>query len=434
MSKTGASDEPSDGVRTARGLRDYAVVTGSYWAFTLTDGALRMLVLLYLHERGHAPMAIASMFLFYELFGVVTSLLGGWIGARFGLKSTLFSGLLLQIVACVMLAVDPARLTVVWVMVAQAFSGIAKDLTKMSSKSYIKLVVPAGDVQGLLKWVAILTGSKNTLKGVGFFLGGVLLAAVGLRGAVLGMAVGLAVALCLAVALLPKAPGKSRAKVRLKDLVSRDARINWLSAARLALFGSRDVWFVLALPIYLSVERGWSHAGVGGFLALWIVGYGLVQASAPAFVGEARAEGGARRPPGAARLLRWSLALLVPMIAIVAGLQLGAPPTPVLVAGLVVFGAIFAANSAIHSYLIVAYAARDEVALRVGFYYMANAAGRLVGTILSGVVFQLAGQGQAGLVACLGTSIALVALASAACVPLRRAEAARALAESGPGG
>ena len=393
-------------------VRDYAVVTASYWAFTLTDGALRMLVLLHLHERGFSPATIASMFLFYEFFGVVTNFVGGWLGARFGLKATLFAGLLLQIVACSMLTLEPARLAVAWLMGAQALSGIAKDLTKMSSKSYIKLVVPDGDRRGLLKWVAILTGSKNTLKGVGFFLGGVLLGGVGLRDACFGMAGALSIVLLAATLLLPAAPGKSATRVRARDLVSRDARINWLSAARLFLFGSRDVWFVLAVPLFLRSEAGWSHTGVGGFLALWIIGYGIVQAFAPTFV----------RRPDASGLSRWTAALVLPLLAILLGLELASAPTEILVVGLAAFGVVFAATSAVHSYLIVSYAARDEVALRVGFYYMANAAGRLVGTLLSGLVFQLAGEGRGGLIACLATSIGLVVAASAACQPLRRAE------------
>ncbi|MHC4848272.1 MAG: MFS transporter, partial [Planctomycetota bacterium] len=234
-------------------VRDYAVVTASYWGFTLTDGALRMLVLLYLNERGYSPLQIASLFLFYEFFGIVTNLVGGWLGARFGLKSTLFAGLVLQITACSMLTVGAALLTVPYVMVAQAISGVAKDLTKMSSKSYVKLVVPD---HGLMKWVAILTGSKNTLKGVGFFLGGALLTVAGFQGACRGMAIGLAVVLIFALFMLPRTA--SRSKVPFRSVLSKDPRINWLSAARFFLFGARDVWFVLALPLYFAQTLGWS--------------------------------------------------------------------------------------------------------------------------------------------------------------------------------
>jgi MFS transporter, APGE family, 1-arseno-3-phosphoglycerate exporter len=396
--------------------RDYGVITATYWAFTLTDGALRMLVLLHLHERGFAPLALAGLFLLYELFGVLTNLFGGWIGARFGLKSTLVSGLALQVVALGMLCVPEAWLTVAWVMVAQALSGIAKDLTKMSSKSYIKLVVPPGDSAGLLRWVALLTGSKNTLKGLGFFLGGVLLAGAGFRGACLGMGGLIVVALVGSALALPRAPGKAKARVGLRHLVPRDARLKCLSAARFFLFAARDVWFVIALPVYLAADLGWSHAGVGTFLALWIIGYGLVQAAAPAMVCA-----GGRPTPDGRHLGRWTLALALPLVGLLACLQLGAPPTPTLVVGLAIFGVLFAGNSAMHSFLVVHYAAEDRLALSVGFYYMANAAGRLVGTLLSGLVFG-ALLGRVGLEACLAVSTLFVLLSAALCVPLARAE------------
>ena len=403
-----------------RNVRDYAIITLTYWVFTLTDGALRMLVLLYLNQLGYSPLAIASLFLFYEFFGVVTNFVGGWLGARFGLKSTLFGGLSLQLLALTMLWINPDWISVPYVMVAQGLSGIAKDLTKMSSKSYIKLVVPEHDQRGLMRWVAILTGSKNTLKGAGFFLGGALLATVGFRWGCLVMAVAIAGALLTSYVLLPRAAGKAKSKLSFKHLISKNERVNWLSAARLFLFGSRDVWFVLALPIFLAANLGWNFYEVGGFLALWIIGYGFVQASAPTYVGGARAS--RKDPPDARRLQLWTAALVVPMVAIIAALEAGAPSDVTLIVGLAAFGIVFASNSAIHSYLIVAYAEGDKISLRVGFYYMANAAGRLVGTLLSGAVFQAAGQGQAGLVACILVSIGFVIASALLCFPLRGAE------------
>lgn len=405
-----------------RNVRDYAVVTGAYWAFTVTDGALRMLILLYLNGQGYSPLEIASLFLFYEFFGVVTNLVGGWLGARVGLTSTLFMGLALQVGACSMLTVDAAWLTVPYVMVAQALSGVAKDLTKMSSKSYIKLVVPHDDLGGLMKWVALLTGSKNTLKGVGFFIGAALLARVGFQGACGGMAGALVLALLASVLMLPRGAGRAPGKVRFRAVFSKDPRINWLSAARFFLFGSRDVWFVLAVPLFLSVDLRWSFYEVGGFLALWVIGYGIVQASAPRYVG-ARGDGARRSPPTATGLGWWTIALVLPLGAIVAALHLGLSPAATLMVGLGVFGVVFATNSAVHSYLVVAYAEGDKVSLAVGFYYMANAAGRLVGTVLSGAVFQMAGMGRTGLVACIATSIAMVVLSRVMCTPLRAAEA-----------
>lgn len=404
-----------------RNLRDYAVITGTYWVFTLTDGALRMLVLLYLHQLGRSPFEIASLFLFYEFFGIITNLLGGWIGARYGLKSTLFSGVSLQVLACTLLAARADNLTIPLLMIAQAMSGTAKDLTKMSSKSYVKLVVPEGDLHGLMRWVAILTGSKNTLKGIGFFLGGLLLTTAGFRGACVGMAIVLVLSLVAAAVQLPKAAGKAGQEVRLADLVSRDPKVNWLSASRLFLFGSRDIWFVLALPIFLSNTLGWTHARVGGFLALWIIGYGIVQALAPAYVGGRRSVPG-RPAPGAKRLAVWTAALVLPLGGIFAGLSMGAPPLATLIVGLVAFAVIFATDSAIHSYLIVAYADSDKVSLGVGFYYMANAAGRLVGTVLSGALFQAAGHGTNGLLLCVAGSIVFVVVSTGLCVPLRNVE------------
>lgn len=402
-----------------RNLRDYSVITASYWVFTLTDGAMRTLVLFYLHRLGFAPLEVASLFLFYELFGVITNFVGGWLGARFGLKSTLFSGLALQIVACATLAVMADALTVPLVMVAQAMSGIAKDLTKMSSKSYIKLVVPESDSSGLMKWVAVLTGSKNALKGIGFLLGGVLLQTVGFRGANVGMAIGLLVAVVSSIVLLPRAAGKAKARLELSHLFARDPRINWLSAARLFLFGSRDVWFVLALPIFLSVDLGWSSTEASGFLAVWTIGYGFVQAAAPAYVG---GKGNRRSAPAARRVMAWTALLLAPLAGIAAAVHYGLAPEASLVVGLAVFGIVFATDSAMHSYLIVHYADGDKVALNVGFYYMANAAGRLLGTVCSGAVFQWAGMGNRGLVACLLASIGFVLASSLLCLPLHAAE------------
>jgi len=404
-----------------RSLREYAVVTGAYWVFTVTDGALRMLVLLYLHGVGYTPIQIASMFLFYEFFGVVTNLVGGWLGARIGLTSTLFAGLALQIVAVGAMTAPEAWLTVPFVMAAQGLSGIAKDLTKMSSKSYVKLVVKQGDTETLMKWVSVLTGSKNTLKGVGFFVGAALLALVGFRAACGGMVAALVLALVLSLVLLPWGAGRSKGKPKFSSMLSQDPRINWLSAARFFLFGSRDVWFVLALPIFLGATLGWSTYQVGAFLAAWVIGYGFVQTAAPRFAG-ARDEQGARAAPDAGRLAGWTGLLLLPLGALVAALLLDAPPGPSLIIGLAIFGVVFAANSAVHSYLVVHYAEEGRVSLAVGFYYMANAAGRLMGTVLSGAVFQWWGEGKSGLVACLLTSIALVAASRVLCAPLKRSE------------
>jgi predicted MFS family arabinose efflux permease len=390
------------------GLRNYALVTGAYWAFTLTDGALRMLVLLHFHALGYGPVELAFLFLFYEFFGVVTNLFGGYLAARMGLRVTLLSGLALQIVALGMLSLVGAGwsrvVSVSYVMSAQALSGIAKDLTKMSAKSAIKVVVPAGEGSALFKWVAILTGSKNALKGVGFFLGGVLLAALGFKGSLWAMAVALLLILLGSTASLPKELGKAKSKNKLAQLFSKTPAINRLSAARFFLFGARDIWFVVGVPIFLSVSLGWSFTGVGSFLALWVIGYGAVQSAAPALI--RRFTGGRAPGAGAAQALAFLLAgamALVPLL-----LLAGAPPAAAILGGLGLFGVVFALNSSVHSYLVLAYSDGDKVALNVGFYYMANAGGRLVGTLLSGILYQ-----AAGLAGCLWASVAFAAVTGA---------------------
>jgi len=384
-------------------IRQYLVVTGNYWAFTLTDGALRMLVVLHFHGLGYSPLEIALLFLFYEVFGVITNLLGGWLGAHLGLNRTMSIGLALQVIALAMLLVPAALLTVPWVMAAQALSGIAKDLNKMSAKSSIKLLVPAGEQGLLFKWVAILTGSKNALKGAGFFLGGVLLTGLGFAGAVAAMAVALALVWLASLVLLKRDLGKAKNKPRIRDIFSKSRAINILSAARMLLFGARDVWFVVALPVFLAQTLGWNHSQTGGFLALWIIGYGIVQAAAPRLTGSA---GGSAPDGRSATAWAAGLAIVPGVLALVLGVEIN--PAPVVIVGLLLFGAVFAINSSLHSYLIVSYAGRDGVSLDVGFYYMANALGRLAGTVLSGWVFQLAGQGVAGLAACLWISAGLL--------------------------
>ncbi|MDB5984387.1 MAG: major facilitator transporter, partial [Pseudomonas sp.] len=271
-------------------VRQYLLVTGNYWAFTLTDGALRMLVVLHFNALGYSPLQIAFLFLFYEIFGVVTNLVGGYLGAWLGLNRTMNVGLALQVVALLMLAVPAVWLTIPWVMGAQALSGIAKDLNKMSAKSSIKLLVPDSQQGTLYKWVAILTGSKNALKGVGFFMGGALLALLGFKSAVVAMAAMLGVIWLCSLALLKKDLGKAKAKPKFREILSKSRAINILSAARMFLFGARDVWFVVALPVYLSTVFGWDFWQVGGFLAAWVIGYGIVQSVAPSITGKKRGE------------------------------------------------------------------------------------------------------------------------------------------------
>ena len=386
-------------------LRNYVLVTAAYWADTLADGASRILVLFFFYNLGYTPFQLATIFVFYELFGIITNLVGGWLAARFGLKFTLFSGLGVQIVALSMLALAPeAWLVVPYVMASQALSGIAKDLTKMSSKSAVKLVVADGDEGALFRWVSILTGSKNALKGVGFFLGGLLLTVVGFQTAMLILAAIVLTALIATSTMMHGGLGTVDAKAKFRQMFSQNRAINVLAAARIFLFASRDVWFVVGLPVFLRTVLGWSFWEVGGFLAIWVIGYGAVQASAPKFVRRRAVEGHGEPDGRTAAVIAFALALFPAAIAI--ALSAGVDQTFAIVVGLAAFGVIFAFNSAVHSYLILSYSHGDKVAMNVGFYYMANAAGRLIGTLLSGLLYQ-----WQGLTACLWASVAFVLLA-----------------------
>ena len=398
------------------GLTAYMAVTAAYWAFMLTDGALRMLVLLHFHTLGFSPVQLAYLFVLYEVAGIVTNLSAGWIAARFGLASTLRAGLALQVLALLALArLDPAwavGASVAYVMAVQGASGVAKDLSKMSAKSAVKGLAPAAR-GGLFRWVAMLTGSKNAVKGLGFLVGAGLLATVGFVPAVLGMAALLALIL-LAVAIgMPSGLPRGRRGAAFREVFSVSPNVNWLSAARVFLFGARDVWFVVGVPIYFyAVLSDGTEAGdraafflIGSFMAIWTILYGAVQAGAPRLL---RA---ASRPEaemvGEAR--RWAARLLaVPALLAALVWAVGDPApwlTAALVGGLLVFGALFAVNSSLHSYLILQFSRAERVTMDVGFYYMANAGGRLLGTLLSGLTYQIG-----GLPLCLATAAAMVAL------------------------
>ncbi len=367
--------------------RNYLVVTGGYWAFTITDGAIRMLVVLYFHLLGYSPFEVAMLFLFYEFFGIVTNLVGGWLGARIGLNLTMNIGMAMQVAALMMLTAPDDWLSVAYVMAAQALSGIAKDLNKMSAKASVKLIAGDSGESRLFKWVAVLTGSKNALKGGGFFVGAALLEWIGFRGALLVLAGSLFVALIMTAVMLPSGVGKMKSRPKFTQVFSKTPAINWLSAARFFLFGSRDVWFVVALPVFLVEAAGWSVTAVGSFMAAWVIGYGIVQASAPKLVGRSHHGQG----PGGDTARLWAFVLALFPAGIVVAMRQGWPVETVLVAGLVLFGVVFAINSAVHSYLILVYSDNDKVSMNVGFYYMANAGGRLAGTVLSGLVYQTHG-------------------------------------------
>ena len=405
----------TDSSARPKGLSAYIAVTAAYWAFMLSDGALRMLVLLHFHTLGFSPVQLAYLFVLYEIAGIVTNLCAGWIAARFGLTSTLYAGLGLQVLALLALAqLDPSwavGTSVVFVMLVQGASGVAKDLAKMSSKSAIKLLAPSED-GGLFRWVALLTGSKNMVKGAGFLLGAALLAMFGFVGAVLGMAAILSMILLAVLIAMPEGLPKGRKGTKFSEVFSKSANVNWLSAARVFLFGARDVWFVVGIPIYFYavLSDGTTEGNratffmIGTFMAIWVILYGLVQANAPRILrAKDRSEASLIN---AARTWGWGLTA-VTVILTLAAITAGEPQTWLtltLVFGLLVFGAIFAVNSSLHSYLILSFTKAERVTMDVGFYYMANAAGRLFGTLLSGLTYQ-----AGGLALMLGTAAAMVA-------------------------
>ena len=390
------------------GTRNYAIVTAAYWGFTLTDGALRMLVLLHFFQLGYSPFTLSFLFLLYEAAGIAANFIGGWLATRFGITRMLTVGLSTQIVGFLVLsALSPswaAGLSVAWVVLAQGICGIAKDLTKTASKSAIKIAegeARSVDTESrLFRWVAWFTGSKNAMKGLGFFLGGVLLEFLGFRMSLWVMAAALALILAGVVLSLPAMMGKSKASNSARELLGKSRGVNLLAAARVMLFGARDVWFVVGVPVFLY-STGWTFSMVGGFMALWTIFYGLVQAAAPALV--------ARSPDGLSKEVRaaqfWSAALALIPAAIIVALQggFGLAPNLVLVFGLAVFGMVFAVNSSVHSYLILAYAGSEKAAEDVGFYYAANALGRFGGTLFSGLLYQ-----WGGITACLAGSAAML--------------------------
>ncbi|WP_372884646.1 organoarsenical effux MFS transporter ArsJ [Shimia sp.] len=402
------------------GLAAYITVTAAYWAFMLTDGALRMLVLLHFHTLGFSAVQLAYLFLLYEVMGVVTNLSAGWLAARFGLTSTLYAGLGLQIAALLALAqLDPGwglAASVLYVMAVQGLSGVAKDLAKMSAKSAVKLLAPSGDGT-LFKWVAVLTGSKNAVKGCGFLLGAVLLAVWGFLTSVLAMAAVLALILLAVMLFMPGGLPQGKKSAKFAHVFSKDPDINRLSLARLFLFGARDVWFVVGIPVYFyAVLSDGSEEGnraaffmIGSFMALWIILYGFVQGLAPKLLGAASSS----TDDIVQKAVLWVALLTLIPLALSGAVWLDPPGlTAILVAGLMLFGFVFAVNSSVHSYLILAFTTGERVTLDVGFYYMANAAGRLAGTLLSGLSYQLG-----GLPLCL---LSAAAMAAASTVAARR--------------
>ena len=407
-------------------LGAYLFVTAAYWSFMLSDGALRMLVLLRFHEAGYGPLELASLFIVYEAMGVVTNLIAGWAAARFGFKFTLFAGLGCQIIALLALSLVPIDGVLVSSLVAvaliQGLAGVAKDLTKTSSKSAVKLLVPSqargGEGGTLFRWVARLTGAKNAIKGVGFFVGAALLASVGYMVGLWLMALVLAAILTGSLVLMPEGLPKGK-PVPLTNIFKTNSLVVRLSIARLFLFASRDAWFVIALPIFmtnLAVNLfGWTSAHaffmVGGFMALWVIAYGYVQASAPEWLAGSRASAAAatRSTVRQGVLLTFVLMMGVGIMLIFQDRAPGATLAGVLVI-LLVFGGVFALNSSLHSFLILAFSGEQRISQDVGLYYTSNALGRLLGTITSGAAFVFGGLPAALVCAALYAALAALSM------------------------
>jgi predicted MFS family arabinose efflux permease len=305
---------------------------------------------------------------------------------------------------CMLSALQPtwgAAMSVVWVVLAQGVAGVAKDLTKTSSKSAIK-ASSSQDMGQLFRWVAWFTGSKNATKGAGFFIGGFLLQVAGFRPALWLMAGMLGIVLVSVMLALPRTLGKAKSSKSFRELFAKSRAINLMAAARIFMFGSRDVWFVVGLPVFLY-GFGWKYMQVAGFVAAWTIAYGAVQAFAPQVV--TRSRDGLSREVPAARLWGTILTVIPVALAILLRMPGVGRPDLILVVGLLVFGFVFAVISSLHSYLILAYAGSEKAAEDVGFYYAANAAGRLVGIMLSGLLTQIG-----GMQACLWGSAVMLAL------------------------
>jgi len=397
----------------------FLLVSLCYQAFTLSDGALRMLVLLHLHAQGRSPVELALLLLPYEAAGVFTNLLAGALGSRHGQKPVLVTGLVLQVVACALLCNEMVLASMPWVMATQVLSGVAKDLVKTTAKSYARTLAPTASDGALFSIIAAMTGSKNAMKGIGFFLGGALLSTVGFVGSNALVAALLSVFALLAWRALPGQQQKP--KKALAASLRHDASVNWLALARLFLFGSRDAWFAVALPLFLAASLGWSGAATGAFLSAWVIGYGAVQAATPRIVRLQSTRN------GAFAVVVVTALLALPLLSSAAALDAGWPAAPVVIAGLCVYGILFAICSSLHSWLVVALASGDDVVERVGFYYAANSAGRLAGLLASGFVYAAFGQGTEGFVACLYASTLAVACAAAASVPMAARVAASKL-------
>ena len=384
-------------------LKNFLIITNTYLFFSLTDGAIRMIVLLHFFHLGFSPLSLAFLFLLYELVGVITNLVGGWFASFYGIKRMFTFGVLLQIFGLFFLSFySPSweiYSSIIWVMIAQGISGIAKDISKTSSKSAIKIV--SGDGKGILfKWVSWFTGLKNASKGLGFFVGSLLIEIIGFQYSLYILIFFLSICLFF-LFFLDSEIGVLKTSKNLKQFFSKSKNINILSIARLFLFGSRDMWFVVGLPLFLY-SAGWSFWHVGSFLAFWIIGYGFCQSSIPFLI--TRSTDGLTLEISSAKFWVFMLTIIQLVLLILINLNVQyISPEKILIFGLLIYGGVFSINSALHSYLILAYSRNSSVAEDVGFYYSSNALGRFFGTFLSGYLYQ-----TVGISGCIGGSFIFI--------------------------
>ncbi|CAM9245362.1 unnamed protein product [Scytosiphon promiscuus] len=397
----------SSAAQPVAAMRNLYTAAMSYNGYTVTDGALRLIVLLHAADLGFNAIEIAFMFSAYEVAGVFTNLFGGVAGSKYGLRCTLLTSLTLQIACLAALTQTEPILgdlkeatpgstryleATIYITAWQALAGVAKDLMKLTGKATPKLVTKEGAEGRLFQLVAWLTGMKNALKGFGSFLGALLVAQIGYVDS-LWILVGIC-GIFVPVGIfgmdrgLGVSPGKN---IDWKSLFSKGRNVNVLSAARFFLFGSRDVWFEIGLPLFLRVELGWKRELVGLILAGYIVIYGNLQAASTKLY--KNADGTSRQPTGAAAYKWAAYCSLAPLITGIATYfthkvaESDLATALVLITGVVAFAAMFAVNSSVHSYLIVSYSNKDKVAMDLGFYYMANAMGRLVGVLVGGFLY-----------------------------------------------
>lgn len=462
--------EPQQSERKVLPFHNLYASVYAFNLFTITDGAIRIIVLLYANQIGLSPLDIAVLFTLYELMGVVTNLFGGVFASRFGLKASMFLSLFLQLLGLVLVVLVepifgdlehlamklPSNLTclastrtvieegnmgkraevIVYITFCQALSGVAKDFMKISCKTIPKLVTKkdADEESSLFKLYSIVTGLKNSFKGFGFIFGALLTNFLGFEIAVYVL-VGIVVVIVPAVVWgIDKDAGKAREfpGFNLK-IFKKPWNINVLSLARFFLFGSRDVWFEVAAPLFFRNIIGWTEFEVGLFIGGYVIVYGYFQ-TATAKIYKAKNKDAKKtswRPsclrgvPPVQHIGGWAVACAAEILLLGIVLhflyqeyigqecaaQYGAAIAGVLIVGFYAFGVIFAVNSAIHSYFIGLFSGGDKASMDIGFYYMANAMGRLVGTILSGYVYEVT-RDEFGLSICLWVSSLFMALAA----------------------